>query len=135
MRLTVLWLRVCDFIAEHADFGLRLALSAVSIRRFRGIYSQALGPQRRAIDRVLQWVESSGIVSRVRAKTRSTSASETVRGRPLRGSSTSPFSRCSKNLDRHFPTVGLDTRNWEATAVLVCPSAHPRMIRARRANA
>ena len=48
-------LRVCDFIAEHPIFGIRLALSAVSIRRFRGICSQALsailGPKQTGLGR------------------------------------------------------------------------------------
>ena len=63
------------------------------------------------MDRVLQWVASRGVVSRVNAKTRSTSASVTTRGRPLRGPSSRPSSRCVRNRERHFPTVGLDNPN------------------------
>ena len=94
-----------------------------------------LRPERRAMDRVLQWVASLGVVSKVNAITRSTSASSIILGRPLRGWSNRPSSRCSRNRERHFPTVSTHTRNSAATAVLLRPSAQARTILARRANA
>ena len=42
LGLTVATLRACDFIAKPAVFSLNLTLKTVSIRRFLGIYSQAL---------------------------------------------------------------------------------------------
>ena len=68
-----------------------------------------LRPERLAIERVLQWVASVGVVSRVMLTTLSTSASAVLRGVPGLGSSSSPSTRRSKNRDLHFPTVGLDT--------------------------
>ena len=94
-----------------------------------------LRPVRLAIERVLQWVASSGVVSRVRVTTLSTSASEVLRGVPGLGSSSRPSIRRSKNRDLHFPTVGFDTLISSATAVFVITSAHPSIIRARKANA
>ena len=94
-----------------------------------------LRPERLAIERVLQWVASVGVVSRVMLTTLSTSASAVLRGVPGLGSSSSPSTRRSKNRDLHFPTVGLDTLSSSATAVFVFPSAHPSIIRARWANA
>ena len=69
-----------------------------------------------------------GVVSSVSVITRSTSSSATARGRPLRGSSSSPSSLRFKNRERHFPTVCFDTANWTDTAVLFRPSAPLRMI-------
>ena len=90
-----------------------------------------LRPERLAIERVLQWVASVGVVSRVIATTLSTSASAVLRGVPGLGSSTSPSTRRSRNRDLHFPAVGFVTLNSSATAVFVFPSAHPNIIRAR----
>ena len=94
-----------------------------------------LRPERRAMDRVLQWVASLGVASKVNAITRSTSASSIILGRPLRGWSNRPSIRCSRNRERHFPTVSTHTRNSAATPVLLRPSAQARTILARRANA
>ena len=44
-----------------------------------------LRPERRAMDRVLQWAASLGMISKVNAITRSTSASSIILGRALRG--------------------------------------------------
>ena len=62
-------------------------------------------PTSAAIERVDQCVASFGAVSRVVVITRSTSASAIVRGRPGRGSSSSPSSRSVANRLRHLPTV------------------------------
>ena len=94
-----------------------------------------LKPDFWAMDRVLQWVASLGVVSNVNAITRSTSASSIIRGRPLRGWSNRPSSPCSKNRERHFPTVSTHTRKSVATLVLLWPSAEDRTILARRASA
>ena len=94
-----------------------------------------LRPQRWAMDRVLQWVASWGVVSNVSIITRSTSASVTARGRPLRGSSDNPSNLRSKNRARHLPTVSPDTPKSAATAMLLRPSAQPTIILARSANA
>ena len=59
-----------------------------------------LRPDLWAMDRVLQWVASLGVVSNVNAITRSTSASSIIRGRPLRGWSNRPSSPCSSRGDR-----------------------------------
>ena len=87
------------------------------------------------MDRVLQWVASLGVVSNVNAITRSTSASSIILGRPLRGWSNRPSSRCSRNRKRHLPTVSKHTRKSSTTLVLLWPSAEARTILARRASA
>ena len=94
-----------------------------------------LSPLRWAMDRVLQWVASRGVVSSVSVITRSTSSSVTARGRPLRGSSDSPSSLRSRNRERHFPTVSSDTPRSVPTVVLLRPSAQPKIILARSAKA
>ena len=94
-----------------------------------------LNPQRWAMDRVLQWVVSLGVVSNVNVITRSTSSSVTDLGRPLRGSSDRPSSLRSTNRERHFPTVSSDTPKSAPTAVLLQPSAHAKIILARNAKA
>jgi len=66
--------------------------------------------------------------------TRSTSASEIVRGAPGRGSSSSPSSRFVMNRDRHRFTVVRLSRSAIATCVLFLPSALARMMRARCAS-
>ena len=88
-----------------------------------------------AMDRVLQWVASLGVVSNVNAITRSTSASSIIRGRPLRGWSNRPSSPCSRNRERHLPTVSTHTRKSAATLVLLWPSAQAKTILAHRARA
>ena len=94
-----------------------------------------LRPLRWAMDRVLQWVASLGVVSSVSVITRSTSSSVTDLGRPLRGSSDRPSSLRSTNRERHLPTVSSDTPSSAPTAVLLLPSAHARTILARSAKA
>lgn len=59
-------------------------------------------PTSRAIERVDQWVASFGIDSSVLTTTSSTLSSEIVRGRPGRGSSSSPSQRCSVKRPRHL---------------------------------
>jgi hypothetical protein len=59
-------------------------------------------PSSAANDRVDQCVALIGVLSRVRVITASTWSSDTVRGRPGRGSSTRPSSRSATNRDRHF---------------------------------
>ena len=87
-----------------------------------------------ALPRLLQWVAPRGVASRVRTMTSSTCSSVTRRGAPGRGSSYKPSSRSRTNRPRHLQTVVCDTRSRFATSVLSCPSAHARMIRARRAR-
>src|SRR6266571_530527 len=94
-----------------------------------------LSPQACAIERVLQCVASAGFVSSVRVSTASTVASVTVRGAPGRGSSSKPSSRFARKRVRHFPMVCLVRRRSHATRVFVLPAAHPRISRARWANA
>jgi len=91
-------------------------------------------PRSRARVRVLQWVASFGVASRVRARARSTWASVTVLGAPGRGSSVNPSRRASANRDRHLRTVGRVRWRSAAMAALDCPAAAARTIRARVAN-
>lgn len=58
-------------------------------------------------------------------------------GRPGRGSSTRPSSRCARNRSRHLLTVSAATRNSRATTPIGGTSApaHASTIRARRASA
>ena len=58
-----------------------------------------VSPTSLAIDRVDQCVASFGVLSSVLVITASTCSSVIVRGRPGRGSSVSPSSRCSANRD------------------------------------
>src|ERR1041385_321139 len=94
-----------------------------------------LNPLRLAIPRVLQWVASLGLLSKVRVITRSTSLSPIVRGAPGRGSSSRPSPRLATKRLRHFPTIPLETFNSDATSLLLLPLAHSKTIRARCANA
>ena len=59
-------------------------------------------PSSAANDRVDQCVASLDVVSKVRVITASTCSSQTVRGRPGRGSSTRPSRRSTTNRDRHL---------------------------------
>ena len=95
----------------------------------------ALSPHTRAIERVLQCVASRGIDSRVVVTTRSTSASDTVRGVPGRASSSKPSQPDWRNRRRHFPTVTRVVPNSAATAKSLFPAALASTIRARRASA
>ena len=93
-------------------------------------------PDDLAIDRVDQCVSPpGGACSNVAAITFSTCSSVTVRGRPGRCSSFSPFSRPSRNRDRHRPAVARDTPSSAATAPTLAPSAQARTIRDRKASA
>ena len=56
-------LRACDFIAKPAVFSLNLTLKTVSIRRFLGIYSQALGM---TFFEVTQWSLFTGMTGLLR---------------------------------------------------------------------
>ncbi len=94
-----------------------------------------LSPQARANARVLQWVASRGVLSKVRVSARSTSASVIRRGAPGRGSSSSPSRRLATNRARQRPTVCRVTRSLTATTPLDCPPAQASTMRARWANA
>jgi hypothetical protein len=89
-----------------------------------------------AIDRVDQCVSPpAGACSSVAVITASTCSSVTVRGRPGRGSSVSPFSRPARNRPRHFDTMSREMPSSAATPPIVPPSAQARMIRDRSASA
>ena len=90
-------------------------------------------PVARAIERRLQWVAPSGIVSSARITTSAILSSPILRGAPGRGSSSSPPSRLSAKRARHRPTVRRETPNFSAIAKLLSPSAAKSTIRARRA--
>lgn len=92
-------------------------------------------PVAAAICRDDQCVALPGLAFRVSTITRSTWASDTVRGRPGRGSSSKPSTRSTRNRDRHVMTVGRDAPTSRATSLLDKPSAHAKTIRARNANA
>ena len=94
----------------------------------------ALSPLSPAIDRRDQCVAPFGVRSRVSVTTFSTCSSLIARGAPGRGSSTSPSSRRSTNLERHLPTIGRDTPSRAATTALSAPVAHSSTIRERAAN-
>ena len=67
--------------------------------------ADCVNPTSRAIDRVDQCVASFGVVSSVRTITSSTCSSLIVRGRPGRGSSSTPSSRRAAKRERHLRTV------------------------------
>ena len=92
-------------------------------------------PNSAASDRVDQCVASFGVVSRVRVITASTCSSETVRGRPGRGSSSSPSSRSVTNRDRHLRALLNAIPSRAAIAVVLNPSAAASTIRDRIASA
>ena len=87
--------------------------------------STATSPSCAAIDRVDQCVASFGVVSSVATITASTCSSVTVRGRPGRGSSSSPSSRSSTNRLRHRRTVLSDTPSRSAISVFEPPRPRP----------
>jgi hypothetical protein len=91
-------------------------------------------PHAAAIERVLQCVAPSGMVSRVRTSSSATRSSVTVRGAPLRGPSRKPSSRCSAKRPRHLPTVWAQAPTSPATARLARPSAQRSTILARSAK-
>ena len=72
-----------------------------------------------ASDRVDQCVAFFGADSRVVVITNSMSASEIVRGRPGRGSSSSPSRRSAANRFRHFRTVPIETDSRCTSSVFV----------------
>src|SRR5664279_3385373 len=78
---------------------------------------------------------SSGVDSSVATTTSSTCSAVIVGLRPDRGSSTKPSNRDSTNLDRHLPTVGIETPSCAATSLFVKPVAQARTIRERNAKA
>jgi len=82
-----------------------------------------------------QCVAFFGVDSSVLTTTSSTRSAAIVGGRPGRGSSTSPSRRASRNRDRHFPTVGAETRSRAATSLLLNPCAQPSTILDRNASA
>ena len=92
-------------------------------------------PSSAANERVDQCVASAGVVSNVRVITASTCSSDTVRGRPGRGSSVNPSSRSATNRDRHFRALLTSMSSLAAIAVLPSPSAAASTIRERTANA
>jgi len=92
-------------------------------------------PLRLAIEVRDQCVASGGCCSSVATITSSTLSNRIEGGRPGRGSSISPSRRLLTNRRRHLPTVGWDTPNFAATALLDRPSPQARMIRDRNANA
>ncbi len=94
-----------------------------------------LSPTSSAIDRVDQWVASSGFSSSVFTITASTWSSVMERGTPGRGSSDSPPRRCSTKRRRHLPTMASLTPSFEPTSRLVSPLAQHSTIRARMAIA
>jgi hypothetical protein len=93
-----------------------------------------VSPTSLAIDRVDQCVASFGALSKVLMITSSTCSSVIVRGRPGRGSSTSPSRRCAANRLRHVITIGRVTPSRAAISVFFNPSAAASTIRERSAN-
>ena len=77
---------------------------------------------------------SRGVLSNVAVITASTCSSTTVRGRPGRGSSSRPSSRCATNRVRHFRALVMWTSSLSAIDVLLMPSAAANTIRDRVAN-
>jgi len=77
---------------------------------------------------------SSGVDSSVATTTSSTCSAVIVGLRPDRGSSTKPSNRDSTNLDRHLPTVGIETPSCAATSLFVKPVAQASTIRERNAR-
>jgi MoxR-like ATPase len=67
--------------------------------------------------------------------TASTCSSETVRGRPGRGSSNNPSSRSVTNRDRHLRALLNAIPSRSAIAVVLNPSAAASTIRDRTASA
>jgi hypothetical protein len=94
-----------------------------------------VSPTSLAIERVDQCVASRGVVSSVLTITSSTLSSVIVRGRPGRGSSTSPSRRCTTNRLRHLRAELTSIPNRAAISVLFRPSAALSTIRERVASA
>lgn len=83
--------------------------------------------------RLDQCVALCGVFSSVSRTTRSTFSSPISRGPPGRGSSPGPASPSVMKRLRHKPTVKPVVRNFAATAALLAPSAHSKMMRAQNA--
>ena len=96
--------------------------------------ADCVNPSSAARERVDQCVASFGVDSNVVVITASTRSSLTVRGRPGRGSSSSPSRRSATNRFRHFRTVPTVTDSRRATSELDNPSAHTSTIRDRCAS-
>ena len=92
-------------------------------------------PARSAIEARDQCVASAGISSSVAVMTSSTLSSRIDGGRPGRGSSASPSSRCAANRRRHLLTVAGSTRRSAAACLFAAPSAQASTILARSASA
>ena len=92
-------------------------------------------PLRFAMEARDQRVASLGLSSSVATITSSTLSSRTDGGRPGRGSSVSPSSRCAVNRPRHRATVCSLTRSSAATCLFCLPSAQASTILARKASA
>ena len=93
-----------------------------------------VSPTSVAIDRVDQCVASFGVVSSVLTITSSTCASVTFRGRPGRGSSSSPRTDRPRTDHATYATVSRFTANRPATSVLF-EDHRPRPTTIRRRNA
>jgi len=119
----------------RAEPNRRRPLAADSRQAGVPAVGRADGPRCAASDRVDQCVASLGALSKVVVTIRSTCSSVTVRGRPGRGSSSSPSKRCSAKRVRHLVTVGRDTRSRSAISKFDRPSAASSTIRERNASA
>ena len=125
---------VADLVHEQRIAGELEGLRAVRLHAEGRPYPpdrRVRQPALRAIERSDQWVASAGVVSSVRSMTAATFSSESVRGRPGRGSSDSPSMRSFRKRRRHLPTVCSCTPISGATALLVRPSAQRRIMRQR----
>lgn len=91
-------------------------------------------PLRLASEARDQCVASFGISSRVAVTTSSTLSPRMDGGRPGRGSSCSPSSRCRMNRPRHRATVCSVVRSSAATRLPSLPSAQASTILARSAS-
>jgi hypothetical protein len=97
--------------------------------------ADCVSPTSLAIERVDQCVASLGVVSSVRTITSSTFSSVIVRGRPGRGSSSNPSSRCSPKRARHVAAVAREIPSRSAISVFFRPSHANNTIRERCASA
>ena len=86
-----------------------------------------------AMDRHDPCVTPDGMVANMSSMTSAPFSSAMVRGRPGRGSASTPSLRSRTQRRRHRPTVWLCTPNLSALAVFQRPSAQDRTIRYRSA--
>jgi hypothetical protein len=129
---------VAHLVDEKRVLGQLPGLPAVGLQPEgapHAVHRRLLRPTSRAIERVDQCVASVGVVSSVLTITSSTRSSVTARGRPGRGSSTSPSRRCSANRERHLATIDRSTPSRSAISVFLRPSAANSTILERCANA